>query len=155
MEQNKEEKNFTMIIQTGKIMKNSRRLFQKKESFFKSIIDQDTNQIVICNLKHEIVYMNPAAIKNYAKRGGEKLIGQNLLDCHNPASKEKIKQVVEWFSSSDKHNIVYTFHNEQQNKDVYMVALRKKGKLIGYYEKHEFRNRETMKPYDLWDSYGM
>ena len=23
-------------------------------------------------------------------------------------------------------------------------------KLIGYYEKHEYRNLETMKPYDLW-----
>ena len=24
------------------------------------------------------------------------------------------------------------------------------GKLIGYYEKHEYRNSETMKLYDLW-----
>lgn len=46
--------------------------------------------------------------------------------------------------------MVYTFYNEKQNKDVYMVALREKGKLIGYYEKHEYRDRETMKMYDLW-----
>ena len=45
---------------------------------------------------------------------------------------------------------MYTFHNEKQNKDVYMVALRDSGKLIGYYEKHEYRDRETMKMYDLW-----
>lgn len=33
---------------------------------------------------------------------------------------------------------------------VYMVALRDDaGKLIGYYEKHEYRNRETRKIYDL------
>jgi hypothetical protein len=32
-----------------------------------------------------------------------------------------------------------------------MVALRNDaGKMIGYYEKHEFRNPETMKMYDLW-----
>ena len=37
-----------------------------------------------------------------------------------------------------------------QGKDVYMVALRDEGKLIGYYEKHEYRNVETMKLYDLW-----
>ena len=31
-----------------------------------------------------------------------------------------------------------------------MVALRnEKGALIGYYEKHEYRDRETMKLYDL------
>lgn len=33
---------------------------------------------------------------------------------------------------------------------VYMVALRDDaGQLIGYYEKHEYRSRETMKIYDL------
>ena len=37
-----------------------------------------------------------------------------------------------------------------KNKDVYMVALREEGRLIGYYEKHEYRNAETMKQYDLW-----
>ena len=27
--------------------------------YFKSIIDQDVASVVICNLKHEIIYMNP------------------------------------------------------------------------------------------------
>ena len=119
-------------------------------SFFKSIIDQDRSAVVICNLEHEIIYMNPVAIENYGKRGGDKLIGQSLLECHNPESREKIQQVVDWFAAEESHNIVYTFHNEKQNKDVYMVALRDGGKLIGYYEKHEYRNLETMKLYDLW-----
>ena len=43
--------------------------------YFKSIVDQERVSVVICNLQHEIIYMNPAAIKNYAKRGGEALIG--------------------------------------------------------------------------------
>lgn len=120
-------------------------------AYFKSIIDQDRCAVVICNLDHEIIYMNPAAITNYAKRGGEKLIGQSLLVCHNEESKKKIEQVVEWFQTSKEHNIVYTMHNEKQNKDVYMVALREHDTLIGYYEKHEYRNLETMKPYDLAD----
>ncbi len=116
--------------------------------FYKSIIDQDRNAIVICNLQHEIIYMNPAAVANYKKSGGEKLIGQNIMDCHNPQSQEKIEQVVNWFLESEDHNLVYTFHNEKQNKDVYMVALRDSGKkLIGYYEKHEYRNKETMELY--------
>ena len=95
-------------------------------SFYKSIVDQDRASIVICNLKHEIIYMNPAAVNSYAKRGGDKLIGRSLLDCHNPESRDRIQQ------------------------DVYMVALREEGRLIGYYEKHEYRNAETMKQYDLW-----
>ena len=77
-------------------------------------------------------------------------VGRSLLDCHNSKSRDRIQQVVDWFAADESHNIVYTFHNEKQNKDVYMVALRDEGKLIGYYEKHEYRNSETMKPYDLW-----
>ena len=33
-------------------------------SFYKSIVDQDRASIVICNLKHEIIYMNPAAVNS-------------------------------------------------------------------------------------------
>ena len=67
-------------------------------------------------------------------------------------SEEQINKVKlgDTISLDESHNIVYTFHNEKQNKDVYMVALRDDGKLIGYYEKHEYRNAETMKQYDLW-----
>lgn len=116
-------------------------------AYYKSIVDQDRCAVVICNVQHEIIYMNPAAITNYAKWGGQELIGKSLLKCHNPESVKKIEKIVEWFKTSEEHNLVYTFYNEKQNKDVYMVALRDEGKLIGYYEKHEYRNRETMKNY--------
>ena len=119
-------------------------------AFYKSVLEQDRAAVVLCDLEHTIIYMNPAAIQNYAKHGGEKLIGQSLLDCHNAVSGKRIQQVVDWFAADVNHNLVYTFHNEKQNKDVYMVALRDGDKLIGYYEKHEFRNPETMEKYDLW-----
>ncbi|MCM1568749.1 MAG: PAS domain-containing protein [Roseburia sp.] len=124
-------------------------IHKKLDAFYKSIIDQDRSSVVICNLEHEIIYMNPASIKNYEKWGGDKLIGRSLLECHNLESRNKIEQVLVWFRESEEHNLVYTFHNEKQNKDVYMVALRDNGKLIGYYEKHEYRDRETMKMYDI------
>ena len=56
--------------------------FKSYVSFYKSIVDQDRASVVICNLKHEIIYMNPAAVTSYAKRGGDKLIGRSLLDGH-------------------------------------------------------------------------
>lgn len=119
-------------------------------NFFKSIIDQDRSAVVICNLEHEIIYMNPAAIQRYEKRGGQALVGRSLLDCHNPQSVGMIEKVILWFSESVEHNLIYTFHNEKENKDVYMVALRDgSGSLIGYYEKHEYRDRETAKLYDF------
>lgn len=118
--------------------------------YLKSIIDADRSAVVVCNLKHEIIYMNPAAVERYAKRGGAGLLGKCLLDCHAPASRERIEQVLAWFQESETHNIVYTFHNEKENKDVYMVALRDAGNtLIGYYEKHEYRDLETDSLYHL------
>lgn len=119
-------------------------------TYFKSIIDQDITSVVICNLQHEIIYMNPAAIKNYSKRGGAALIGRNLMDCHNAESRKAIERVIEWFKESADNNRIYTFTNPKDNKDVYMIALRnEKGVLIGYYEKHEFRTPEASKPYEF------
>ena len=121
-------------------------------AFFKSVIDQDRAPVLICDLNHVIVYMNPVAEKNYEKWGGADLVGKSLMDCHNEKSREAIEKVVEWFKESVENNIIYTFYNEKQNKDVYMVALRDDtGELIGYYEKHEYRNREMMERYDYGD----
>lgn len=120
------------------------------ELLFKSVLDADRAPIVLCNLEHTIIYMNGAAVKNYEKYGGEKLLGKSLLDCHNAKSCEMIERVIEWFKKDKNNNIVYTFKNVKLNKDVYMVALRDDEKnLIGYYEKHEFRTAETMKKYDI------
>lgn len=118
--------------------------------YFKSIVEQDRCAVVICNTKHEIIYMNPAAIARYGKSGGEKLIGTSLLNCHSKKSNEMIEKTVEWLKKNTDNNIVYTYRNKKENKDVYMVALRDDdGTLIGYYEKHEYRNLETMKLYDF------
>ena len=115
-------------------------------SLFKSVIDNDRSSVVICDTNHTIVYMNKSAIERYHKD----LTGSSLLDCHNPKSNEIIIKVVDWFRKSYDNNMIYTFHNEKENKDVYMVALRDdEGALIGYYEKHEYRNSETAKVYDF------
>lgn len=117
---------------------------------FKSILDQDRSSVVICNLDHKIIYMNPAAIKRYEKHGGERLVGQSLLNCHNAKSRELIEKVLAWFAASRENNMIFTSRNERENKDVYMVALRDDtGKLIAYYEKHEYRNAETAEPFDF------
>lgn len=119
-------------------------------AYFKSIVDQDQCAVVICGLDHKILYMNPAAVTRYGKRGGQALVGKSLLDCHNPQSREMISKVVSWFAESVEHNRIYTSRNEKENKDVYMVALRDEGgALIGYYEKHEYREIEKAKRYDF------
>ena len=100
--------------------------------------------VVVCNLLHEIIYMNPAAIEHYSDEGGEKLIGLVIFDCHSHASAEKIDRVVKWFSDSRENNIMHTSYNGKKDKDFYMVALRDEdGNLIGYYEKQASRVRDA------------
>ena len=113
-------------------------------SFFKSVIDSDAAPVVICDSEHTVVYMNPAAISRYRAD----ITGKSIKSCHNAESGAKINRVVAWFKQSKDNNIVYTSHNDEENKDIYMVALRDDtGALIGYYEKHEYKNRETAQPY--------
>ena len=117
---------------------------------YKSVLEADRSAVVICDLEHRIIYLNPAAVNRYQRWGGKELLGKSLLDCHNLKSREMIIKVVKWFGKSGENNLVYTSYNEKENKDVYMVALRNgAGELIGYYEKHEYRSRETMRMYDM------
>ncbi len=116
------------------------------EQLFKSILEQDKAPVVVCDMQSTVLYMNPAAIARYHVD----LTGRSVKSCHPAAANEKIDRVLAWFGESPENNIVYTFRNDQENKDVYMVALRDaEGNLIGYYEKHEYRNRETMRLYDM------
>ena len=111
-----------------------------QDVFLKSIIDSDEAPIVVCDINHTVVYMNPAAKARYHTD----LTGKSIKACHNAESNEKIVAVINWFLQSRENNKVYTSRNDKENKDVYMIALRDEcGKLIGYYEKHEYRNRET------------
>lgn len=115
-------------------------------NLFKSVIDNDRSAVVICDVNHTIVYMNKVAIERYHKD----LTGSSLLDCHNAKSNKMILKTVDWFKESTENNMIYTYKNAKENKDVYMVALRdEKGSLIGYYEKHEYRNPETAEVYDF------
>ena len=114
--------------------------------YFKSVLEQDRAPIVLCDTENRIIYLNPAARKKYP--GIE--IGDDIFACHNAHSNEMIKKVVGWFGESAENNIIATYRNDRENKDVYMVALRdENGKLIGYYEKHEYRDRETAALYDF------
>ena len=135
--------NFDVIINLNNVeFKNVRK--KMLDLLLKSVIDSDNAAVVICDLNSVIVYMNPAAVSRYHKD----LTGKSLKDCHNAKSNEMIDRVLGWFQKSPENNIMYTYYNEKENKDVYMVALRDADKnLIGYYEKHEYRNRETAKPY--------
>lgn len=115
------------------------------QNIFKAVLESDVAPIVVCDMNHIVVYMNKVAKTKYKTD----LTGKSLVNCHNEKSNEKINRVIEWFKSSDKNNRIYTYSNQAENRDVYMVALRDEdNSLIGYYEKHEFRTKETSVAYE-------
>ena len=59
---------------------------------YKSVLEADTSAIVICDLDHKIIYMNPVAVKRYEKWGGANLLGKSLLNCHNEESRKTINK---------------------------------------------------------------
>ena len=85
--------------------------------YFKSVLDQDRVPVVLCDLNHTVIYMNPAAGERYAKQGGMALVGTSLLNCHPPKANEMIERVVEWFAQSKAHDLMYTYRNDKENKD--------------------------------------
>ena len=68
----------------------------------KSVLDQDTAPVVVCDMDDIIVYMNPSAIKRYHKD----LTGRSIKDCHPPKANEQIDKVVSWFRESKDNNII-------------------------------------------------
>lgn len=115
--------------------------------YIKAVLDGEQSAVVLCNLDHTIVYMNPFAINRYH---GD-LTGKSVMDCHNKDSQQKILNTLEWFKKDKTHNQVFEFRNEKENRDVYMVALRNSSnELIGYWEKHMYRTPDTGIFYDYW-----
>jgi len=101
--------------------------------------------VVVCNMNDIIVYMNPSATKRYK---GD-LTGRYIKDCHPPKANQIIEKVVAWFKEDAGNNVIYTYHSAEENKDVYMIALRDDDTyLIGYYEKLEYGTRETLGLYE-------
>ena len=46
---------------------------------YKSVLEADRAAVVICDLEHIIIYMNPTAIRRYDRWGGAALLGKSLL----------------------------------------------------------------------------
>jgi transcriptional regulator with PAS, ATPase and Fis domain len=55
---------------------------------------QFNGAVTICDREGIIVYMNDRSVAQFQKYGGEKLIGQNLMNCHSPASRVKLAEML-------------------------------------------------------------
>lgn len=112
---------------------------------FKSFVDSDENPVVMCDLDYRIVYMNAVAEKQYGS-----IKGKNLELFMTEEALTKLNMTIEWFREDKKNSRVFAFHDEPENVDVYIVALRgTKGDLCGFSSVRRSRIPEDGKNYDL------
>jgi PAS domain-containing protein len=81
--------------------------------------------VMICDKKYTILYMNEKAAQVTSKDGGKALIGKNLMDCHPPEARVKLKKIM----ALGRPN-VYTTETRGAKKLVYQCRW-KKGRRVG------------------------
>lgn len=77
--------------------------------------------VTVADEDYTIIHMNDLAIDHYADRGGETLLGTDLLDCHNASSQAKIRQMYARFRAGD-----YTatrYHEEKGDGTAESIVL--------------------------------
>lgn len=61
--------------------------------FLHNLLDVLKNPLLYADTRHVVRYLNKAAKDFYS--GGEKLLGSNLLDCHNPQSQRQMIDILQ------------------------------------------------------------
>jgi transcriptional regulator with PAS, ATPase and Fis domain len=92
-------------------------------------IESLDGNVIVCDASGIVIYMNRRAIANYAKDGGAALIGQNLMDCHNERSRQKITEIMETHQKN-----VYTIEKNGRKKIIYQTPWIENGEFRGIVE---------------------
>ena len=91
--------------------------------------------VTVADEEYRIVFMNDLAFEHYADRGGEALVGTDLLDCHNAESQALLRQMYARYRSGD---LTPTRHRADEGdgigKGIIMVPLVVEGQFRGIAE---------------------
>jgi nitrogen fixation/metabolism regulation signal transduction histidine kinase len=98
-----------------------------------AILDSLKAPILLADTDHITRYMNQAAVAFYT--GGDSLIGQSLLACHNEQSQQ---MMIDILAAMQADQLEEQLINDDEEHRVYMRAVRDPGgRLLGYYERYE------------------
>ena len=92
-------------------------------------VEEFPGAVTVCDIDGNIVEMNGRAKATFAKDGGEKLIGKNLRDCHPPAVRVQIDDML---ASGEKN--VYTIEKNGVRKLIYQTPWYKDNERMGLVE---------------------
>lgn len=89
--------------------------------------DEINCAVTVCDAQGVIIYMNEKARQTFAGHGD--LIGHSLFDCHNEASRIKIRELLSTGGSN-----AYSIEKRGVRKMIYQTAWRKNGVVCGLVE---------------------
>jgi hypothetical protein len=72
--------------------------------------------VTITNLEGIIVYMNDKSLETFKSDGGEKLLGQNVLNCHPEPSRTQLEKMMK-----NETTNVYTIEKNGKKKLIYQA----------------------------------
>ena len=94
-----------------------------------SWLEEFPGAVTVCDLSGIILEINDKAARSFEDRGGTKLIGTNLLDCHPEPARGKVKRLLE------THQVnVYTIEKSGVKKLIYQSPWYRDGKCCGLVE---------------------
>ena len=85
--------------------------------------------VTACDQNGKIISMNADAVRMFSDRGGEKLLGSPILDCHPEPSKSKLKALME-----SRQKNIYTIQKNGLRKLIYQAPWYRDGEYAGYVE---------------------
>jgi len=83
--------------------------------------------VSVCDKDGVIIDLNDAAIRQFAEKGGAKLIGSCIFDCHPEPARSKFKELMQ----SRRQNI-YTIQKDGRRKLVFQTPWYLDGEYAGY-----------------------
>jgi DUF438 domain-containing protein len=94
-----------------------------------NLIKEFPSAITVCNKEGIILYMNDKSCKTFEKDGGEKLIGENLFNCHPKYVHSKLKEMI-----SQGHPNSYTIEKNGAKKLIHQSPWFENGEYKGFVE---------------------
>jgi transcriptional regulator with PAS, ATPase and Fis domain len=85
--------------------------------------------VTVCDTEGRIIGMNDRSVEVFAKDGGDKLMGTNVLDCHPEPSRSKLKDLMD-----NGRTNVYTIQKNGKKKLIYQAPWVEGGRYAGFVE---------------------
>lgn len=102
------------------------------KNFYESILNSIREPVLVADINHIVQYMNEAAINHY--EDGKKLLGSNLLLCHNEDSQKMMIDILTKMQNGLDEELI----TDNEKYRIFMRAVRdENGRLVGYFERYE------------------